>query len=363
MMQLRPRIGGMDYTRKWSKDSDMHGSADDTHYVPRNPAPLRRIGFSLSRYGFTLVELLVVIAIIGVLIALLLPAVQAAREAARRAQCANQLKQIALACHIYESTFKQFPPGVSSHVKSSATENCNVGGSGWASAPWTVAILPQLEEQNRYDRFDMSRPFFSHYPSTGNVGPPNEFEQLKPLEKFKCPTNASFLAEDPANSYYGVMGGGAKPNSEYQACNATGTQRVYFYNGIFYNNSNIRIAQITDGTSNTYMIGETKYHQLKVSWPLWYESWASSMFVGINDPGSGTLYCNIAATLVGINALDCDPELTNCHQHVTRGFGSYHPGGCHFAMADASVDYVSEDIDLFVYQSRGSRNDGHVLSD
>ena len=133
-------------------------------------------------------------------------------------------------------------------------------------------------------------------------------------------------------------------SSATEGCSATGGQRVYFYNGIFYNNSDMRIGQITDGTSNTYLLGETKYHQLKVSHPDWYESWASSLFAGINDPGSGTLYCNIAATLVGINALDCDPELTNCHQHVTRGFGSYHPGGCLFAMGDASVDFVSEDI-------------------
>lgn len=311
------------------------------------------------RRGFTLVELLVVIAIIGVLVALLLPAVQAAREAARRNQCLSQLKQVALACINYESTYGQFPSGASSPLDTSASNNCTISGSERAGAPWTVEILPYLEEQVRFDRFDLERPFFAHYPSTGNVGPPNEVEQLIPLEKFKCPSNGSIQAEDPANSYYGVMGGGEQPTPEFGGCSTVGGQRVYFYNGIFFNNSNTRIAQITDGTSNTYLIGETKYHQLEIGWPLWYESWASTLHIG----GSSSLYNNIAATLVGINALDCDPEQSNCHQHVSRGFGSYHPGGCLFSKADGSADFVSQDIDLLVYQYQGSRDEGLVLSE
>ncbi|MDC0937173.1 DUF1559 domain-containing protein, partial [Pirellulales bacterium] len=295
------------------------------------------------------------------LVALLLPAVQAARESARRTQCLNQMKQLALACHIYESTWGHFPAGVKTAIESSATENCGVIGTPHYNlggfAPWTVSILPHLDEQPRFDAFDMDQPFFGHYPGTGTAGDPNETEQLRPLDKFKCPSNGSFAADDPANSYYGVMGGGVHALPQYDGCSSVGTQRVYFYNGIFYNNSDMRIGQITDGTSNTYLLGETKYHQLKVSHPDWYESWSSSIFIA-PDQGGGTLYCNIAATLVGINALDCDPELLNCHQHVTRGFGSYHPGGCLFAMGDASVDFVSEDIDLLLYQSYGSRNEG-----
>lgn len=308
--------------------------------------------------GFTLVELLVVIAIIGILVALLLPAVQAAREAARRTQCLNKAKQIALACHNYESNRKHFPSGAVTTIESSVTDNCTISANTPGGVPWTVAILPYLEEQALFDRFDLEQPFFSHYPSGGGqVGEPNESAQLTPLDKFKCPSNGSIAPTDPANSYYGVMGGGPLPTPEYGGCSTTGNQRVYFYNGIFFNNSELRVARITDGTSNTYLLGETLYHQLKVSHPNWYESWASTLYIRPSD----SLYLNVAAALVGINALDCDPEFSNCHQHVTRGFGSKHVGGCHFAMADGSVRFENEDIDLLVYQDNSIRDNGGVI--
>ena len=322
---------------------------------------LQNLVASTAHRGFTLVELLVVIAIIGVLVALLLPAVQAAREAARRAQCSNQLKQIALACHNFESAKGHFPAGSVTPIKSSATENCIVSGGSNTKAgpPWTVLILPYLEEQALFDRFDLEQEFFAHYPGggRGHVGEPNESTQLTPLDKFKCPSNGSFTESDPANSYYGVMGGGPLPTAEYGGCSTKGGQRVYFSNGILFNNSNMRIARITDGTSQTYLLGETIYHQLKVSHPEWYESWASSLYIFPSD----SLYLNIAATLVGINALDCDPEVSNCHQHVSRGFGSKHISGCHFAMADGSIHFVNEDIDLLVYQDTGIRDNGGFL--
>src|SRR6187401_2953762 len=115
-----------------------------------------------SLRGFTLVELLVVIAIIGVLVALLLPAVQAAREAARRMRCGNAIKQIALACHNYESAFVTLPPGgivnYRSGVAVTETNFCTVGDAN-TFAPWTVLILPYVEEGNLYNQFDFSKTF------------------------------------------------------------------------------------------------------------------------------------------------------------------------------------------------------------
>ena len=166
----------------------MCGCSSGTCYVAPNPAPSRRV-------GFTLVELLVVIAIIGVLIALLLPAVQSAREAARRTQCLNQMKQLALACLNYESQWKHFPAGVNSVIESSLDDNCNIIGTPHYNlggyAPWTVSILPHLDEAARFDAFDQEQPFFGHYPGSGTAGNPNETEQLRVLEKVKCPSNPS----------------------------------------------------------------------------------------------------------------------------------------------------------------------------
>lgn len=113
------------------------------------------------RGGFTLVELLVVITIIGILISLLLPAVQSAREAARRLQCSNNLKQLALALHNYTSALRVFPPGHISEVQATGTKWCYTHEVNHG-APWTVLVLPYLEEKARYDEFDFSRNFTSN---------------------------------------------------------------------------------------------------------------------------------------------------------------------------------------------------------
>ncbi len=130
--------------------------------------------FGKSRRGFTLVELLVVIAIIGILVGLLLPAVQAAREAARRMQCSNNVKQIALACHNYESAFRVFPAGgivsYPASVTLTATNFCTVG-SDRTQAPWSVLVLPFLEETNLYNRFDFGKRFTGSSNVPGD--PPN----------------------------------------------------------------------------------------------------------------------------------------------------------------------------------------------
>ena len=106
-------------------------------------------------------------------------------------------------------------------------------------------------------------------------------------------------------------------------------------------------------------MGETRYHQIKAGHPYWYETWAS----GIWQTTASTLWTQLAATLEPINAFDLDPARTNLHQHVTRAFGSFHPGGCTFARADGSVHFISEGIDLATYRSLGIRNDGQPLGE
>ncbi|WP_146428894.1 DUF1559 family PulG-like putative transporter [Blastopirellula retiformator] len=161
------------------------------------------------RAGFTLVELLVVIAIIGVLIALLLPAVQQAREAARRMSCTNNLKQIGLALHNYHDPHLRFPAGAfSGHVTctaggqpmSGSTSECN---QVWA--PWTVMILPSMEEGPLYDKFDFTRIF---PPFTDSCSSPNKQWQAQPPKKYQCPSDPLSSGDTPTLNYLACQGGG-----------------------------------------------------------------------------------------------------------------------------------------------------------
>src|SRR5262245_37276123 len=194
------------------------------------------------RTAFTLVELLVVIAIIGVLVALLLPAVQAAREAARRSQCQNNLKQIGLSLHNYEATFKVFPPG-----------DCSVNrGTGDIPQASTHAfILPYLEGGNSYSTFDFNFQV--------NANAANSSARVQIIPSYHC-------RSDPAGGKVNnVAGSIIAANANYMQClGSTAVQRPLpplspsMNHGIFYTQSATRFAQISDGTSNTAMFSEIK---------------------------------------------------------------------------------------------------------
>lgn len=316
--------------------------------------------------AFTLVELLVVIAIIGILVALLLPAVQAAREAARRMQCSNNLKQLALAILNYESGIGHLPSGAITTVTSSSSSNCNLadGVQNVSSrAPWTVLILPQLEEQNRYDEFDLNSPFFGLTPDNGSATTtPNDAAQKKPLKKYVCPSSSRASASNavaPIN-YYACQGGGPTP-----ACAGDTPNRAFFYNGLFFNNSGTTIAEIRDGTTNVIMLGETEYATgFAVGSSLFAGTWASSFRTagpvagsacGSGGTGSCSIPIGVCATMNPINS----PTPGDLNYPTT--FGSDHPGGCLFALADGSVHFLSESIDLATYRSLGIRNDGQPV--
>ncbi|QDT67040.1 DUF1559 domain-containing protein [Calycomorphotria hydatis] len=323
--------------------------------------------------GFTLIELLVVIAIIAILIALLLPAVQQAREAARRSDCKNKLKQLGLALHNYHDSHRVFPIG-------QGIDAVNCGGTDTSSerrAPWTVLILPYIEQTALYNQFDMEGDFESTYaenpgPTTGN-GIPSQEE----VHAFHCP---SFPSPDKLHTnYFGVMGGGSddfecQPNSS-----STRRGRNFWTNGILYQNSKIKFRDITDGTSNCFIVGETKY-QLGANGRSDSHrfGWASTIR-GTGDTVLGTV---AAATDVKINEYDGDGNTGDtgfggsaassfgtvggnaATNHLQgRAFGSYHVGGTHFCMADGSVHFLSENIDITTYQNLGIRNDGNVISE
>lgn len=203
-----------------------------------------------NRRGFTLIELLVVIAIIAVLIALLLPAVQQAREAARRSQCKNNLKQIGLAMHSYHSSHNTFPPGYIAGAAYPATSN------GWG---WCAQLLPYLDQGPLYNSFNMQVPI---------ENPTNSPSLSKTLAIMLCPSDqtgsgqfsitdsggAVIVPMAPASSYAATVGDDAS-----DADALTG-------NGVFYRNSHTKIADIIDGTSQTVLIGERSFGFVNATW-------------------------------------------------------------------------------------------------
>lgn len=292
--------------------------------------------------GFTLVELLVVIAIIGILIALLLPAVQAAREAARRMQCTNHLKQLALALHDYHDSHKTFPSGA-------------LVSNGLS---WNVLILPYIEQSALYAKFNFNQGDFNGAPN--NEGPNKNIHALIRIDTFMCPsatqelvTHGSSKLSDgrvPYTShYYGVMGPTGKDpwGNDYPFENS-GSYGGFALNGVMNKDSNVRFSDITDGTSNTLALGEIALPKTGYGPPGGGDgaSWVRGISTVTNPAGMSSCK-NIS---VGIN----NPSLN----FNDDSFSSLHPGGANFAKCDGSVTFVSETVDMAVYKSSASRNGG-----
>ncbi|MEX2172871.1 MAG: DUF1559 domain-containing protein [Pirellulaceae bacterium] len=296
-----------------------------------------------SRRGFTLVELLVVIAIIGVLVALLLPAVQAAREAARRAQCSNNLKQIGIALHNYHDTIGVFP-------------------MGWANRGqgWSAMLLPFIEQRPLYDTLQWAE---SNNWDANNT--PNERACGTFLKAYRCPsaaipehhTNQGIPNRVPA-TYRGVASSTA--DSDDPSTSAVGRHlELLNLEGIFFGDSKIRMADILDGTSNTLMVGECywdiRFSQNGNSMDFWYIGSPQ-----IDPWRNGTEYSEfVGSTGVPYNAR----KIATTSGYVKElSFASFHPGGAMFAFGDASVRFVPYTIDALIYQAGGSRSGGEVNS-
>ncbi|HWL08486.1 MAG TPA: DUF1559 domain-containing protein [Planctomicrobium sp.] len=320
------------------------------------------------RPGFTLIELLVVIAIIAILVALLLPAVQQAREAARRTDCKNRLKQIGLALHNYHDTHTLFPSG-----EIVLTSACPQAASARRGASWTVMILPYLDETPRYQLFD----FNGTFANIGNdtTGLTNEPQQVRPLPKFQCPSDPNASPAEPNSNYRGVQGGGLQSAALCTTGDASNS-RVFFNNGVLFTNSSMKMRDLTDGSSNTFLVGESRWWFARGKNTPWgiggagtHFTWASS----IRNADASSHVCVVAAAVDPINApqVDYDPGVGPYSSHPaglgavvgthTRGFGSWHTGGCHFLMADGSIQFYSENMSSVVYRQLAQRADGFPL--
>lgn len=328
------------------------------------------------RPGFTLIELLVVIAIIAVLIALLLPAVQQAREAARRTQCKNTLKQLALAAMNYESTYKVFPGG--SYSATGAANNCGGTANYWSTYPENfscfVRMLPYMDQGALYNNVNFNRCSSSleNLPICGVDIPGMKCPSDVNNSAVPFPTSRSSSGltlgwsfnEAPA-LFPGSVAGYSQAFTSY-AGNA-GTFTFGFSNlmnskvrdqhdGVIFNDSAVPIAGITDGTSNTFLFGEHSKNQLIILDPAYA--------ISDNSWQSGRWYDTMFATLYPINlGYGNHTSIANSGYYDPTTASSMHAGGAHFAFCDGSVKFISDNIDSWSFAAGNADSFGDSMPD
>lgn len=315
-----------------------------------------------KRTAFTLVEILATIAIIGLLIGLLLPAVQSARESARRTQCASRIRDFALALQQYHESNNVFPPGnlhaVTNTSLSPPTLACDEtalsysGTHSYVSTPMNhvVAILPFVEQKAAYDSLDITK--------AANVSPNKEVTS-RSYPFVLCPTHPIQQYTDSYRSmqHFGGSAGSQRPAPRVMVCGPTspglgGTppQASLKPDGLFWGNSRTSMAWIRDGSSRTIMVCERMGY---------------TPAAGFGNPGSAAFF-----DVVSINGLASftiampgfGPNKTGNASTWNDAY-AFHPGGLNVAMADGSVTFASEGTDLTTWQQLLSRNDGQPLTD
>ena len=309
------------------------------HYPQRRRVG-SRIGSDLE--GFTLIELLVVIAIIGVLVGLLLPAVQQAREAARRSSCANNMKQLGTAIHNYYDAKKKMPSGNVGTTTLAATSTCHAANTAHYCGQfgWPAYILPQLEDQATYDLIDFTKRSYTSsggWESWHNGNAAGDSANKAAADSmpsvFSCPTAPKLTANHKDYS--------AATQPVTQCC----PERDLAGGGVFHKNSEIKFKDVTDGTSNTFLLLEDAHSWFRADGSPYPQGTNSFFFV--NHASSGYAYGNYAPN-----------ALSNSNKH--RFARSHHPMGLQVTMADASVRFLDENVNLTVYRNTFTRAGGEA---
>ena len=339
-----------------------------------------------GRRAFTLIELLVVVSIIGVLVALLLPAVQSAREAARRSQCINNIKQIGLAVVQYETASKVLPLGASYQGPSDAGSGCGYGTNHGPREFGALAfILSYIEQRNIYNaiNFSLAAGGPSGMFGTVNAGLSNKTAFATPVSTYFCPSDQQNPPINSSNGYSQTsyfFSGGTWNTLGYYAGPDCWQQDPG--NGPFDDLTSYRIAQVADGMSQTIFVGESS--RFRNDPDAAFNQWSRFEYFGSSYGGSTTRPQGFAYEVPRINApLKPDdgsllppgtayPDTSDYKAWLNNlpvykefgqwGFRSQHPGGANFLFGDGSVRFVREAIDLKTYQALGTRNGREVVS-
>lgn len=325
----------------------------------------------MRRSGFTLVELLVVIAIIGVMVGLLLPAVQAAREAARRMTCQNHLKQIALSLHSYQSTHQRLP---------------GIGTTTATNYSIPYAVLPYIEQENLKNLFSPDEPLF-FFVGTSTINPVQQPAARTVVPLFLCPSDGQ---EAVNGNYNSAEFAGLNYMSNGGSGLGVGYDTRFPTDGMFWAGSRVDLGSVADGTSNTLLLGETLRgygSNTSGSAPMDPRRQASSQ-VGVARPVSGQQghnpplteeMCAVASSWIGDRGISWmwgqapkstftarlapNATLPDCSSNGIGIFktSSSHAGGVNVALADGSVRLVSDSIDLGIWRGLATRAGGEVL--
>lgn len=317
------------------------------------------------RLGFTLIELLVVIAIIAILIALLLPAVQQAREAARRTQCKNNLKQLGIALHNYHDAHSAFPNQASDSL---------YGYSALAQ------ILPYLDQGNLYNQFDFSQPLQVGLPWAPAVNPAMEDIVRRPLATLLCPS-------EPGDPIYLDGSGNQWAGSNYLVNGGSGRGTDYcatVNDGLFWRGSNTKFRDLTDGVSNTVALAEVLFGNRGADTTTLEDAQRQMKRISGGPPcvptsdamlgmgatryegtrsGAWSLSTGYHSLVHGFLSPNSDIPDHAHHGEVLSGTRSMHVGGSQITLCDGSVRFISDSIDQETLRNLFARNDGQVLGE
>jgi hypothetical protein len=329
------------------------------------------------------------------------------------------MKQIVLALHNYHDTYNLFPPGAILRDSQGNQRTVDAGYMGGnrdedAMAPWSVLILPYMEQANLYNTFNMEGAWYSRFDYRGGTRVPQNYSQIADIGTvpspqdvdspnfYRCPSNPNQNRERYILTYYACSGGGLtwmpitfQDNSAmvenptgpfYSADTSSPTARHFWNNGCMWGNSNVAISEIRDGTSNTIIMGETMYVGLRKVYTNfqstppggpYHWTWSSGSRCNgdsstSNSGGGAPNHSSICATYDGIN----NPTFTYTHQQALElggaarahtqqmmAYSSWHTGGAHMGFADGAIDFLSENLDLRTYRLLGPRADGLVLGE